>query len=61
MDVENLKKYQDYAKSFESNDTKKAESLIAAGKYFDIATYMLNNKVKLEQEIISWMNPEVNV
>ena len=61
MDVENLKKNQDYAKSFESNDTKKAESLIAARKYFDIATYMLNNKVKLEQEIISWMNPEVNV
>ncbi len=61
MDVENLKKYQDYAKSFESNDTKKAESLIAAGKYFDIATYMLNNKVKLEQEIISWMNPEISI
>lgn len=61
MDIENLKKYQDYAKSFESNDTKKAESLIAAGKYFDIATYMLNNKVKLEQEIISWMNPDVSI
>ena len=61
MDVENLKKYQDYAKSFEFNDTKKAESLIAAGKYFDIATYMLNNKVKLEQEIISWMNPEISI
>ena len=61
MDVENLKKYQDYAKSFESNDTKKAESLIAAGKYFDIATYMLNNKIKLEQEIISWMNPEISI
>ena len=61
MDIENLKKYQDYAKSFESNDTKKAESLIAAGKYFDIATYMLNNKVKLEQEIISWMNPEISI
>lgn len=61
MDIENLKKYQDYAKSFESNDTKKAKSLIAAGKYFDIATYMLNNKVKLEQEIISWMNPEISI
>ena len=61
MDVENLKKYQDYAKSFESNDTKKAESLITIGKYVDIATYMLNNKVKLEQEIISWMNPEISI
>lgn len=61
MDVENLKKYQDYAKSFESNDTKKAESLIATGKYGDVATFMLNNKIKLEQEIISWMSSDVDV
>ena len=61
MDVENLEKYRNYAKPFESNDFKKAESLIALEKYVDIATYMLNNKVKLEQEIISWMNPEVSI
>ncbi len=61
MDVENLEKYRNYAKPFESNDFKKAESLIALEKYVDIATYMLNNKVKLEQEIIGWMNPEVKV
>jgi hypothetical protein len=61
MDVENLEKYRNYAKPFESNDFKKAESLIAFEKYVDIATYMLNNKVKLEQEIISWMNPEISI
>ena len=61
MDVDNLKKYRNYTKSFESNDVKKAESLIATGKYVDITTFMLNNKIKLEQEIISWMNPDVNV
>lgn len=61
MDVENLKKYRNYAKPFESNDIKKAESLIAVGKHVDIATYMLNNKIKLEQEIISWMNPDVSI
>ena len=61
MDVENLEKYRNYTKSFESNDIKKAESLIAAGKYVDITTFMLNNKIKLEQEIISWMNPDVNI
>ena len=61
MDVENLEKYRNYAKPFESNDFKKAESLIALEKYVDIATYMLNNKVKLEQEIISWMNPEISI
>lgn len=61
MNVENLEIYRDYTKSFESNDIKKVESLIAVGKYFDIATYMLKNKVKLEQEIISWMNPNVNL
>ena len=61
MDIENLEKYRNYAKPFESNDFKKAESLIAAKKYVNITTYMLNNKIKLEQEIISWMNPEVIV
>ena len=61
MDVENLKKYRNYAKPFESNDVKKAESLIAVGKYVDVATFMLNNKIKLEQEIISWMSSDVDV
>ena len=61
MDAEHLTKFQDYAKPIESNDVKKAESLIAAGKYADIMTCILKNKIKLEQEIISWMNPEVNV
>ena len=61
MDAEHLTKFQDYAKPIESNDVKKAESLIAAGKYADIMTCLLKNKIKLEQEIISWMNPEVNV
>ena len=61
MDVKSLKKYRNYTKSFESNDIKKAESLIAVGKYVDIATYMLNNKIKLEQEIISWMSSDVDV
>ena len=61
MDIEDLEKYRNYTKPFESNDVKKAESLIAARKYVDITTFMLNNKVKLEQEIISWMNPEISI
>ena len=61
MDAENLEKFRDYAKTIESNDIKKAESLIAAGKYVDVATRILKNKCKLEQEIISWMNPEISI
>ena len=61
MDVENLEKYRNYTKPFESNDIKKAESLIAAGEYVDVTKFMLNNKIKLEQEIISWMNPEISI
>ena len=61
MDVNRLTKFQDYVKPIESNDVKKAESLIAAKKYADVVTYILKNKIKLEQEIISWTNPEVTV
>ena len=54
MSVEELKKYRDYCKPLEENDIKKAESLIEKGLFVKEMQYMLANKVKLEQEVVSW-------
>lgn len=43
-------------KKLEDNDTTKAQGLINKELYVDIMEYMLKNNVKLEQEIVSWMN-----
>ena len=47
-------KYSDFSKPLEQNDITKAKSLIARGKYVEVLGYMLQNNMKLEQEIISW-------
>ncbi len=54
MGVEQLKKYERYCKPLVENDTVKADGLIKSGKYVETVQYMLDNNVKLEQEIISW-------
>jgi len=54
MGISELQKYSSYTKPLEENDLRKADSLIAKGKYTEILDYMLKHNVKLEQEIISW-------
>ncbi len=54
MGIDELKKYRDYCKTLEDNDIKKAQSLIDKGLYVDTMRYMLDNNVKLEQEVVSW-------
>lgn len=54
MGMAELQKYSSYTKPLEENDLRKADSLIAKGKYTEILDYMLKHNVKLEQEIISW-------
>ena len=54
MGIAELKKYSDFSKALEQNDITKAKSLIAQGKYVEVLNYMLQNNLKLEQEIISW-------
>lgn len=54
MGIDELKKFRDYCKILEDNDIKKAQSLIDKGLYLDTMRYMLENNVKLEQEVVSW-------
>ena len=54
MSIDELKEYRDYCKTLEDNDIKKAQSLIDKGLYADTMRYMLENNVKLEQEVVSW-------
>ena len=54
MGIAELLKYSDFSKALEQNDITKAKSLIAQGKYVEVLNYMLQNNLKLEQEIISW-------
>ncbi len=54
MGIAELQKYSDFSKPLEQNDITKAKSLIARGKYVEVLRYMLQNNLKLEQEIISW-------
>ena len=58
MGIEELKTYADYGKPLEENDRIKAKNLLRNGKYTDVVSYMLENNLKLEQEIISWMRRE---
>jgi len=50
-----LEKYNEFTKPLTENDRKKAERLLQNGKYCETLKYMLDTGVKLEQEIISWM------
>lgn len=54
MDLEDLKKFQEYGKALNEIDRKKAHTLIDAGLYCRELSYMLSENVKLEQEIIAW-------
>lgn len=54
MSIEELVKYRDYCKHLEENDIKKANSLIGKGMFIEEMRYLLDNNVKLEQEVISW-------
>ena len=58
MGVEQLQKYEKYCKPLVENDVVKTKGLINSGKYIETAQYMLDNNVKLEQEIISWNERE---
>lgn len=55
MDTDTLKKYDEYTKPLEERDRRKAENLLAAGRYTEVMSYMLEKGKKLEQEIVSWM------
>lgn len=54
MSLEDLKKFQEYGKELNQNDRKKAHTLIDAGLYCRELSYMLDENVKLEQEIVGW-------
>lgn len=60
MGIEDLVKYRDFGKSLEENDRKKAETLLTRGLYRKELTYMLQENIKLEQEIISWKEKGLN-
>ena len=60
MNTEELEKYSKYTKTLEKQDITKANSLKEKGLYADVITYMLKNNCKLEQEIISWKEPEIS-
>ena len=54
MGINELKEYKEYCKPLEDNDIKKAQSLIENELFVDTMRYMLENNVKLEQEVVSW-------
>ena len=55
MGVQELQRFQTYAKPLEALDRAKAEAMIKQGSsYAGILRYMLEHNCKLEQEIISW-------
>lgn len=54
MGIAELQKYSDFSKPLEQNDITKVKSLITNEKYAEVLRYMLQNNLKLEQEIISW-------
>ena len=55
MGVQELQRFQTYAKPVEAPDRAKAEAMIKQGSsYAGILRYMLEHNCKLEQEIISW-------
>ena len=55
MDINFLEKYKGYTKKMTNRDIQKANTMLQNGKYSDIMVYMLNTELKLEQEIISWI------
>ncbi len=60
MGVQELQRFQTYAKPLEAPDRAKAEAMIKQGSsYAGILRYMLEHNCKLEQEIISWQEPRL--
>lgn len=53
MGIAELERYRTYTKPLEGNDRIKAQNLISAGKYTEILSYMLEQNIKLEQEIVA--------
>lgn len=51
MDLETLKKYQDYSKKLTENDRDRLKKLKGNG-FDEVIDYMLDNNCKLEQEAI---------
>lgn len=60
MGIEDLVKYRDFGKGLEENDRKKAKTLMERGLYRKELSYMLQENIKLEQEIISWKEKGLN-
>lgn len=54
MDLDDLKKFQRYGKELSELDRKKAHTLMDVGLYCEELSYMLQENIKLEQEIIGW-------
>ena len=52
MDSDTLEKYRRYAKPLEEQDRVKAKGMIEAGMFRDVLSYMLEENIKLEQEIL---------
>ncbi len=55
MGISILRKYDSYTKPLSENDVRKAKALLQQGKYTEVMEYMLREKKKLEQEIVSWL------
>ena len=53
MDIVTLQKYNQYTKNLTNNDIIKAKNMLSNNLYTDVLSYMLDNNIKLEQEIIS--------
>lgn len=55
MDIETIKKYKSYCKSLSENDKKSLIQLLEDSRYeelYSLINFMLNESIKLEQEII---------
>lgn len=51
MDIQYLDKYAEYGKPLQINDITKAKNLIEKGLYAETVRFMLENNLKLEQEV----------
>lgn len=54
MSLNDLIEFREYGKELSDLDRKKAHTLMDAGLYCQELSYMLQENVKLEQEIVGW-------
>ena len=59
MSIKELAEYSQYTKTLEKQDIVKANYIIENCLYEDVMSFMLENNCKLEQEIISWKEPDI--